>query len=31
MSQLYYIALGYAADTPVCPKRKSVEDLLRYI
>ena len=25
------IALGYAANTPVCPKRKSVEELLRYI
>ena len=25
------IALGYAADIPACPKRKGVEDLLRYI
>ena len=25
------IALGYAADVPVCPKRKSVDELLRYI
>lgn len=25
------IALGYAADMPVCPKRKSIEDILRYI
>lgn len=25
------IALGYANQTPDCPKRKSVEDLLRYI
>ncbi len=25
------IALGYASDTPACPKRKGVQDLLRYI
>ena len=25
------IALGYAANEPICPKRKSVEELLRYI
>lgn len=25
------IALGYAAETPICPKRKGIGDMLRYI
>ncbi len=25
------IALGYAGETPVCPKKRSVEELIRYV